>query len=564
MLSNLKIENIAVIKNAVIDFKDGFNVMTGETGAGKSIIIDSLNAVLGERTSRELIRTGCDFAEVSAVFYDSSDGIKAILRELDIPVEDDGTIIVVRKMSPDGKNICKINSVSVTVSMLKRLGKQLVNIHGQADNQTLLNEENHCSYIDKIAENEELFNEFSQCYNEYVSLKNQLDSLNVDEDRKLRRMDMLDYQISEIEAANIKVGEWDELREKQTLFRNTEKLSTVLGTVYAYLDGDEETQGAVSLSFGALNKLNSVADISKDISALAATLEEKAYDLSAVCEQVKDLLDSLDFDENAVDRVEERLDVLYELSKKYGKTEEDILEYYANAVEERSSIENSDEIKRKLTAQVGEAYERALEKAKELSKTRLYAGNLFSKNVCEELKFLDMPSVRFAVDIRDCSLCENGIDKVEFLLSANVGEDLKPLSKIASGGELSRIMLAIKSVLSDKDGISTLVFDEIDMGVSGSAAQKIAVKLKQVSASHQVICVTHLAQIAAYADEHLLISKSERDGQTYTELKSLDFNLRERELARIMGGLNVTDAMLESARQMLLSAKIEKGLTNNI
>lgn len=558
MLSNLKIENIAVIKNAVIDFKDGFNVMTGETGAGKSIIIDSLNAVLGERTSRELIRTGCDFAEVSAVFYDSSDGVKAILRELDIPAEDDGTIIVVRKMSPDGKNICKINSVSVTVSMLKRLGKQLVNIHGQADNQTLLNEENHCSYIDKIAENEELFNEFSQCYNEYVSLKNQLDSLNVDEDRKLRRMDMLDYQISEIEAANIKVGEWDELREKQTLFRNTEKLSTVLGTVYAYLDGDEETQGAVPLSFGALNKLNSVADISKDISALAATLEEKAYDLSAICEQVKDLLDSLDFDENAVDRVEERLDVLYELSKKYGKTEEDILEYYANAVEERSSIENSDEIKRKLTAQVGEAYERALEKAKELSKTRLYAGNLFSKNVCEELKFLDMPSVRFAVDIRDCPLCENGIDKVEFLLSANVGEDLKPLSKIASGGELSRIMLAIKSVLSEKDGISTLVFDEIDTGVSGSAAQKIAVKLKQVSASHQVICVTHLAQIAAYADEHLLISKSERDGQTYTELKSLDFNLRERELARIMGGLNVTDAMLESARQMLLSAKVDK------
>jgi len=558
MLSNLKIENIAVIKNAVIDFKDGFNVMTGETGAGKSIIIDSLNAVLGERTSRELIRTGCDFAEVTAMFYDRSEEICAILNEFDIPVEDDGAILIVRKMSPDGKNICKINSVSVTVSMLKRLGKQLVNIHGQADNQTLLNDENHCSYIDRIAENSELFEEFTACYNKYISLKNQLDSLNIDEEQKLRRMDMLDYQISEIEAANIKIGEWDDLKEKQTLFRNTEKLSTVLGTAYAYLDGNDETQGAVQLSFGALNKLNSVADISRDISELSSTLEEKAYDLSAVCEQIKDLLDSLDFDENSVAQVEERLDVLYELSKKYGKTEEEILEYYNNAVEERNSIENSDEIKRKLTFEVKAAYEKALEKAKELSKTRMYAGNLFAKNVCEELKFLDMPSVRFAVDIKDCPLCENGIDKVEFLLSANVGEDLKPLSKIASGGELSRIMLAIKSVLSEKDGISTLVFDEIDTGVSGSAAQKIAVKLKQVSASHQVICVTHLAQIAAYADEHLLISKSERDGQTYTGLRSLGFDERKHELARIMGGFNVTDAMLESAEQMLLCAKVDK------
>lgn len=559
MLSNLKIENIAVIKKAVIDFKDGFNVMTGETGAGKSIIIDSLNAVLGERTSRELIRTGCDFAEVTALFYDASDEVNSILNELDIPKEDDGAILVVRKMSPDGKNICKVNSVSVTVSMLKRLGKQLVNIHGQADNQTLLNEENHCSYIDRIAENDAIFDRFSDSYKEYVALKNQLASLNIDEEQKLRRMDMLDYQIVEIEAANVKIGEWDELREKQTLFRNIEKLSSALSAAYAFLEGDDEAQGAVSLSFSALNKLNSVSDISKDISELSSTLEEKAYDLSAIGEQIKDLLDSLNFDENSVALVEERLDVLYELSKKYGKTEEDILNFYNNAVEERNSIENSDEIKRKLTAEVNAAYEKALENAKELSKTRIFAGNLFSKNVCEELRFLDMPSVRFAVDIKDCPLCENGIDKVEFLLSANVGEDLKPLSKIASGGELSRIMLAIKSVLSEKDGISTLVFDEIDTGVSGSAAQKIAVKLKQVSRSHQVICVTHLAQIAAYADEHLFISKSEHDGQTYTELKSLFFDERKGELARIMGGFEVTSAMLESAEQMLLSAnKVDK------
>ena len=551
MLSNLKIENIAVIKKAVIDFKDGFNVMTGETGAGKSIIIDSLNAVLGERTSRELIRTGCDFAEVTALFYDASDEVNSILNELDIPKEEDGAILVVRKMSPDGKNICKVNSVSVTVSMLKRLGKQLVNIHGQADNQTLLNEENHCSYIDRIAENEAIFDRFSDSYKEYVALKNQLASLNIDEEQKLRRMDMLDYQIAEIEAANVKIGEWDELREKQTLFRNIEKLSSVLSAAYAYLEGDDEAQGAVSLSFSALNKLNSVSDISKDISELSSTLEEKAYDLSAVGEQIKDLLDSLDFDENSVALVEERLDVLYELSKKYGKTEEDILNFYNNAVEERNSIENSDEIKRKLTAEVNAAYEKALENAKELSKTRIFAGNLFSKNVCEELRFLDMPSVRFAVDIKDCPLCENGIDKVEFLLSANVGEDLKPLSKIASGGELSRIMLAIKSVLSEKDGISTLVFDEIDTGVSGSAAQKIAVKLKQVSHSHQVICVTHLAQIAAGADNHLLIEKRTEEGKTFTLVTNLESEERIKEIARIIGGDVITQATLSSAEELI-------------
>lgn len=551
MLSNLKIENIAVIKKAVIDFKDGFNVMTGETGAGKSIIIDSLNAVLGERTSRELIRTGCDFAEVTALFYDASDEVNSILNELDIPKEDDGAILVVRKMSPDGKNICKVNSVSVTVSMLKRLGKQLVNIHGQADNQTLLNEENHCSYIDRIAENEAIFDRFSDSYKEYVALKNQLASLNIDEEQKLRRMDMLDYQIAEIEAANVKIGEWDELREKQTLFRNIEKLSSVLSAAYAYLEGDDEAQGAVSLSFSALNKLNSVSDISKDILELSSTLEEKAYDLSAIGEQVKDLLDSLDFDENSVALVEERLDVLYELSKKYGKTEEDILNFYNNAVEERNSIENSDEIKRKLTAEVNAAYEKALENAKELSKTRIFAGNLFSKNVCEELRFLDMPSVRFAVDIKDCPLCENGIDKVEFLLSANVGEDLKPLSKIASGGELSRIMLAIRCALAESESVSTLIFDEIDTGISGRAAHKIGYKLKQLSSGFQVICVTHLAQIAAGADNHLLIEKRTEEGKTFTLVTNLESEERIKEIARIIGGDVITQATLSSAEELI-------------
>ncbi len=557
MLSNLKIENVAIIKKAVIDFKDGFNVMTGETGAGKSIIIDSLNAILGERTSRELIRTNCDYAQVSAYFYDDSFAVKRILGEFDIPVEDDSSILITRKMTQDGKNVCKINSVPVTVSMLKKLGKTLVNIHGQADNQTLLNEDNHRIYIDRLAENSEISDDFTEKYNRYTELSAQLKSLNIDEEQKLRRIDILDYQIEEISCAKIEVGEWDELRQQQLLFRNTEKLTQFLETAYSYLNGNDEEQGAVSLCFNALNKINSVTEFSESVRNAAGSLEESAYNLTDVSEQIKTVIDSLDFDERSIQEVEERLDVLYELSRKYGKTEEEILEFYDRAVKERESIINSDELKKELTQKVKTSYNDALESAKKLSQTRKNAAKLFSQNVCEQLKFLDMPSVKFSVKIDECELNANGIDTVEFYLSANAGEEPKPLSKIASGGELSRIMLAIKSVLSEKDGISTLVFDEIDTGVSGSAAQKIAIKLKQVSSNHQVICVTHLAQIAAYADEHLLISKSEVDGQTYTKLTSLDYEMRKKEIARIMGGINITGAMLESAEQMLSLAQTE-------
>lgn len=555
MISNLQIENVAIIKKAVIDFKDGFNIMTGETGAGKSIIIDSLNALLGERTSRELIRTNCEYAFVSALFYDKNKQTTEILEEFDIAPEEDGSIIISRKMTADGKNSCKINGVTVTVSMLKKLGKQLVNIHGQSDNQSLLNPEYHCSFIDSIAENAELLDDFKQSYEDYIAAKHRLSALNVDESEKARRFEMLSYQIDEIEKADITVGEWDELRKQQELFKNAEKICEALNVSYAYLNGNDETDGAVTLGFNASSKLSFVADASEELDELSKKIEACAYTLSDLSDELRSMLDSLDFNEADINSVEERLEVLYELSKKYGRTEEEILEYYNNAVEERSSIENSDELKAKLEKEVNELYNIALNNAKELSKTRIYAGNLFSKKVCEELKFLDMPSVKFYVDISDCDLCENGIDTVEFFLSANIGEEPKPLHKIASGGELSRIMLAVKSVLAEKDNIQTLIFDEIDTGVSGSAAQKIALKLKEVSKTHQVICVTHLAQIASYADEHMLISKSEKEGQTYTELVSLDFEQRKRELARIMGGIEITDLMLESAEQMLLSAK---------
>ncbi len=555
MLSNLQIENVAIIKKAVIDFKDGFNVMTGETGAGKSIIIDSLNAALGERTSRELIRTNCDYAAVSALFYDDTRQIKSILEQLGIQPEEDSSLLISRKMTSDGKNVCRVNGVGVTVSMLKILGRALVNIHGQSDSQNLLNPEYHCSFIDSVAENSAVFKKFSDSYGEYVSAKSELAKLNVDESEKARRYEMLSFQINEIEKANIIVGEWDELRSRQELFKNAEKLCSALNASYACLNSDGENEGAVDLCFGASNRLNFVSGLSEDIDSVSNKLESCAYTLSDLSDEIRKMLDGFDFNEADINAVEERLDVLYELSKKYGKTEEEILAYYENALEQRDAIENSDEIKIKLEKRVKELYDSACKNALELSLTRKKAAELFSKSVCEELKFLDMPSVKFYVDIKECELCENGTDTVEFFLSANAGEAAKPLHKIASGGELSRIMLAIKNVLAEKDNIPTLIFDEIDSGVSGSAAQKIAIKLKEVSKSHQVICVTHLAQIASYADEHMLISKSEENGQTYTGLVSLGFEERKRELARIMGGMEITDLMLENAEQMLKNAQ---------
>ncbi len=555
MLSNLQIENIAIIKNAVIDFNDGFNVMTGETGAGKSIIIDSLNAVLGERTSRELIRTGCDFASVSAVFYDKSDAVNSVLSELDILPEDDGSIIISRKITADGKNNCKINGVSVTVSSLKKLGSFLVNIHGQLDNQALLNPEFNMSYIDSIADNAGLIEKYRESYNEYTETLKALEKLNVDEEQKMRRLDTLSYQIKEIENAHIVPGEYASLKEKQSFYRNAEKLTAALNSAYEALNGNSDIDGAVSLSFAASNKLNNCADMPESVNELSKRIEESAYNLSDCADELGSVLDSLEFDESDVNFVEERLALIHDLSRKYGKTEEDIIEYYNNAVSELDSIENADELKSKLEKELKEKYSVAFENAKELSKSRIFAGNSFCLNVCEELKFLNMPNVKFFVEINPTELNENGIDTVEFFLSANAGEAPKPLHKIASGGELSRIMLAIKSVLAEKDNIGTLVFDEIDTGVSGSAAQKIAIKLKSVSSSHQVICVTHLAQIAAYADRHMLIEKAEKEGHTYTSVRALNFDERKRELARIMGGMSITQSLIDSAEHMLNDAQ---------
>lgn len=555
MLSNLQIENIAVIKSASIDFENGFNVMTGETGAGKSIVIDSLNAILGERTSRELIRSGADSASVCAEFQNVGDNVKNELEKLGI--EKDDTLIVSRKLTPDGKNVCRINGMPATVSMLKALGVQLVNIHGQLDNQSLLSPETHCSFIDKLAGSGRELNEFKELYSLYIKKKNELKSLNTDVNEKNRRLDILNYQIEEIQKADIRPGEKDELTEKLGFLRNAEKVLDLLHTAYAALNGDGEMPGAADIAADAASKLLSAADYSSDFTETANGVNDAAMNLSAYTEELRDKIYSLDYDPNETERAEERLDVIYRLSQKYGDSEEDILAYLENAEKERDALSFSDERAEQLRAETEKAYNEALAAAKKLSEIRIEAGKKFSADVERELAFLDMPSVKFIVNDSVGELYENGIDNIEFLLSANAGEEPKPLSKIASGGELSRIMLAIKCVLSELDDIDTLIFDEIDSGVSGRAALKIAAKMKELSKTHQVICVTHLAQIAAFADEHKLISKEEKDGRTYTCIASLDYNGRKYELARIMGGLTVTQSILNSAEELLSSAEID-------
>lgn len=555
MLSNLQIENIAVIKSASIDFENGFNVMTGETGAGKSIVIDSLNAILGERTSRELIRSGSDSASVCAEFQNVGDNVKNELEKLGI--EKDDTLIVSRKLTPDGKNVCRINGMPATVSMLKALGVQLVNIHGQLDNQSLLSPETHCSFIDKLAGSGRELNEFKELYSLYIKKENELKSLNTDVNEKNRRLDILNYQIEEIQKADIRLGEKDELTEKLGFLRNAEKILDLLHTAYAALNGDGEMPGAADVAADAASKLLSAADYSSDFTETANGVNDAAMNLSAYTEELRDKIYSLDYDPNETERAEERLDVIYRLSQKYGDSEEDILAYLENAEKERDALSFSDERAEQLRAETEKAYNEALAAAKKLSEIRIEAGKKFSADVERELAFLDMPSVKFIVNDSVGELYENGIDNIEFLLSANAGEEPKPLSKIASGGELSRIMLAIKCVLSELDDIDTLIFDEIDSGVSGRAALKIAAKMKELSKTHQVICVTHLAQIAAFADEHKLISKEEKDGRTYTCIASLDYNGRKYELARIMGGLTVTQSILNSAEELLSSAEID-------
>ncbi len=549
MLKFLHIENIAVIEKTDIEFKNGFNVLTGETGAGKSIVIDSINAVLGERTSKDLIRTGCDSAIVSAVFGELDSETVTALQNNDISPDEDGNIIVTRKLSLSGKGLIKINNVPVTATVLREISKNLINIHGQHDNQALLNPDMHLGFIDAVAENNNLINEYYAEFKELNSIRKELQGLQLDEDEKQRKIDLLKYQINELEAADIKIGEIENLKEKLTIANSFEKTYKALSGVEYILGGTDDTDGTVTQLENSLKLLKSLENNSFDSSftklseALALIEDSRA--------QIEGFLENAELSDFNPDEINQRLDFFGRLMVKYGSCEQDMLDFLDNAKAELESITLSDKRIIELSALLEESKVRLVQKAELLSKSRINSAKEFSNKVCGILEYLNMPNVKFEVKVEQGRYTKSGCDTAEFLISANDGESLKPLHKIASGGELSRVMLSIKSVLLDKDAVGTMIFDEIDTGISGFTAGKVATQLKNVAQNRQVICVTHLAQIAAIADEHLLIEKSQKDGHTFTNVTALDYDSRISEIARIMSGAELTENLYNSAKELI-------------
>lgn len=550
MLTSLKIENVAIIESAAIEFGCGLNVLTGETGAGKSIVIDSINAILGERTSRDIIRTGAQSAKVYAVFEDVNERVRNFLDENGIDCED-GVLIINRTLSREGKNVCRINGAPVTVSMLREIGGELIDIHGQHDNQSLLSPEKHCGFVDSFAGNADLIADYREKYGRLCEIRSKLKKLTTDESSKSQRIDFLTYQIDELEKAEITIGERDELKARKSLINNSQKVIESLNIAYEALKADG---AGIDMITDAESEIANASAYMETLGETSEKITDIRYELEDIAETVRDAMTEVDFDPSELEDIDERLDLLYRLSKKYGDTEEEMLEYLEKARAELDNIAFSEERVKELQKQEKEALAETETAACKLTESRKTAGEKLSNAICSELEFLDMPNVRFVVKCNDIGLTENGKDEIEFLISANAGEEPKPLAKIASGGELSRIMLAIKNVLAETDGVDTMIFDEIDTGVSGRAAQKIAMKLRSASKGRQVICVTHLAQIAAQGDVHLYISKSVSDGKTYTNIKSLIEEERVAEIARIMGGMEITKLQLESAREMLANA----------
>lgn len=548
MLKFLHIENIAVIEKTDIDFKDGFNVLTGETGAGKSIVIDAINAVLGERTSKDLIRTGCDSAIVSAVFDNPNSETVALLNENGISLNDED-IIITRKLSVSGKGFIKINNVPVTSAVLREIAKNLINIHGQHDNQALLNPDKHLDFIDLIAENSQLIDDYYAVFKQLNSIRKELQALQMDEDEKQRKIDMLKYQINELETANIKVGEYDSLKKQLSIANSYEKVHKALSGVEFFLGGNDDTDGTVTQISNALKLIKSLENADFDDSY--SKLNEALTLIEDVRADLDSFLGNSELQDLDSDTINQRLDFLSRLMVKYGSSEQKMLDYLSDAQQQLENITLSDKRILELSESLENAKFELVEKAKILSNSRIKAAEDFSAQVCDTLSYLNMPNVKFVVDIKQGRYQKNGCDTAEFLISANNGESLKPLHKTASGGELSRVMLSIKSVLLDKDNVGTMIFDEIDTGISGFAAGKVATQLKKVATARQVICVTHLAQIAAVADEHLLIEKTTDGKHTFTNVTPLNYEQKISEIARIMSGTEITENLYNSAKELI-------------
>lgn len=552
MLAQLFINNIAVIERASIDLEKGFTVLTGETGAGKSIIIDAIHAILGERTSKELVRTGAQTASVSALFTELDPELLAMLDKLSIPREEDGSLLVQRDIRLEGRSHCKLNGAPATVSMLKQLGPRLVTIHGQHESYELLSPDVHITYLDSFGGLEELLQTYQAAYRALRKTQRELEALQTDEGEKARLSDLLHYQIDEIEAANVQVGEREELESQREILRNHEKIAAGVAFLRNMLSGDEEREGVLAELSQASTEAVRVAPYFPELEDVSQKLQEAGFLLEDVDSILRTL--SIDFDPALQETIEERLDLLYKLGRKYGGSEEKILEFLETCRNRLHQIEFADEERERLEHQYETQKKQAIALAKQLSEKRREASGSFMRQVKQELSFLNMPGVTLEAEIQRVPLYSMGCDKIQFLVSANKGEPPKPLSKIASGGELSRIMLAIKTVLTGKDKVDTLIFDEVDTGISGAAANKVGQKLKQVSRNRQVLCITHLAQIAALADHQLLISKHVEGERTFTQVQELDFEGRKREVARIIGGEQVTDLQLQMAEEMLKSS----------
>ena len=547
MLNLLHIENIAVIECADITFDAGFNILTGETGAGKSIVIDAISAILGERAYRDMIRTGTTKASVRAVFTD----VPELSWFADNGVEYDSETIIQREVHLDGKNVCRVNGSLVTVSILRKLGIQLINIHGQHDSASLFDENNHLQFLDSFSVNQHLIDSYAEKYALVSKLRREIERLHMDESEKLRRMETLRYQINEITKANLKPGEDDALENRRKILQNAEKLSDGIHTAVDCLYGGDDSDGAASLLAEAERELARLVRYTDAYNELHEKVADLMYQVQDVAEELRDARDDLSYSADELEEIESRLDVIHKLRRKYGSSCEEILQYLDKAQKELDEIEFADDRVERLKIKCEKAEKDAWNAAIILRENRKHAAKELSERILTELAQLDMPKVQFSCSFTETELTSIGADMVAFYMSANAGEALKPLSKVASGGELARIMLAMKNVLAEQDQVATLIFDEVDTGVSGRAAQKVAEKLRSVAKSKQVLCVTHLPQLAALANTHLLIAKEERNGRTYTTVTPLNMEGRKRELARIIGGANITEITLKSAEEML-------------
>ena len=551
MISRLHIENIAVIENADIDFRNGFIALTGETGAGKSILIDSINILLGNRASKDLVRTGCSKAFVGAEFDDVA-GLEKLFSEYGVPDEGNGSIFLSRELSVEGKSVARVNSRPVPASVLKEFGKRLITIHGQQDNGTLLDTATHLSFLDAYAKNSSEINEYRTAYRNFRSIKKEIDKLTLDDDEKARRVDTLTYQINEIEAAEPVEGEDEDLADRKKVLLGAEKIIESLSAARTILSDGEYN---VSEMFSqAVTNLESISEFSDELEDLASRSENVLAEIDSLADDVRTLADRFDFNPRELDEIEDRLGVINSLKRKYGRTIGEINSYLADAKAKLAQIEYSDEAILKLDAELAKAHDELVAKAKVLTDSRKKAAEEISREVTKELSELEMPKVRMQVRTDKKKYSFDGADDVEFLISTNVGENVKPLSAVASGGELSRIMLALRKILSSSAQNETLIFDEIDTGVSGKASVRIAQKMKQMSKTAQVITVTHLAQIAAYADEHLKIEKKDDGQRTFTTVTELDEKGRIEELARLLGG-DIASSAVATAKDMLVSAK---------